>query len=277
MKSGPAPPRDGGKEGRCLCGCRGVTTVARKTDRRYGDIKGKPRRFIRGHHRKLPDRARYTVENRGRSTPCWVWLGHVGASGYGHAGGQLAHRYFYEKYVGPIPENLVLHHICGVKKCVNPDHPRPVSKRENSLNFGKSIRTATTNIGAGQATYAEEDQGYITRCWIWQGRIDSTGYGRLGRWLAHRVMYEHSKGRIPDGMDLDHLCSIRSCVNPQHLEAVTRAENVRRGKLGKLKSEMVRRIRADRVSTYRELGDEYGVTPGYVGMVKNGRTWKDVS
>jgi hypothetical protein len=66
-------------------------------------------------------------------------------------------------------------------------------------------------------------------------------------------------------------------VNPQHLEAVTRAENVRRGKLGKLTPETVRQIRADDISTYAELGNKYGVAPGYVGMIKNSRRWKDVS
>jgi len=277
MRDEPATSDGVYGEGRCLCGCGGVTTVVEKTDKRQGIVKGKPRRFVRGHHRRLSDEARYEVQERGHSTPCWVWQGYVGAHGYGYTGTELAHRYFYERYVGPIPKDLILHHACSVKTCVNPDHLDPVSKRENSLNAGRFARAITTNAVAGQATYAKEDRGYVTRCWIWQGRIDSTGYGRLGRRLAHRVIHERRKERIPDGMDLDHLCPIRSCVNPQHLEAVTRAENVRRGKLGKLTAETVRQIRADGVSTYAELGEKHGLAPAYVGMIKNRRRWKEVS
>lgn len=47
---------------------------------------------------------------------------------------------------------------------------------------------------------------------------------------AHRVAYELTRGPIPAGMEIDHLCRVRSCVNPDHLEAVTRGENLRRGR-----------------------------------------------
>ena len=57
-----------------------------------------------------------------------------------------------------------------------------------------------------------------------------------GHSRAHRAIYEEMVGPIPDGLVLDHLCSVRNCVNPEHLEPVTQAENARRGALGRDRS-----------------------------------------
>ena len=70
-------------------------------------------------------------------------------------------------------------------------------------------------------------------CWLWLADVNHKGYGRfrVGKKKphAHRVSYELYKGSIPDGFDIDHLCRNHQCVNPDHLEAVTRGENLRRG------------------------------------------------
>ena len=71
-------------------------------------------------------------------------------------------------------------------------------------------------------------------CWIWLSSLTEDGYGIF--WIdhyhnirAHRYLYELVKGKIPDGLVIDHLCRNPKCVNPNHLEAVTNKENLLRG------------------------------------------------
>lgn len=67
-------------------------------------------------------------------------------------------------------------------------------------------------------------------CWPWTGTIKNNGYGSLnfkGRcFQAHRVVFETLRGEIPAGLEIDHICNARNCVNPKHLQLVSHAENM---------------------------------------------------
>ena len=71
-------------------------------------------------------------------------------------------------------------------------------------------------------------------CLIWQGAKTTNGYGyvgpnQMGTRTVHVLMWMHTHGERPPGTEFDHLCRNRDCINPEHLEAVSHAENVRRG------------------------------------------------
>lgn len=81
------------------------------------------------------------------------------------------------------------------------------------------------------------ESGYMpvseSGCWLWMRFLEKGGYGLIHSdhkaKRAHRVGYELYRGQIPQGLTLDHLCRVRCCVNPWHLEAVTIGQNVLRG------------------------------------------------
>jgi HNH endonuclease len=102
----------------------------------------------------------------------------------------------------------------------------------------KVIRSQSRDPGSGRFhPHGPLEDRYLPEpnsgCWIWIGARNSDGYGCVkinGRDVrAPRMFYERAHGAIPETMTIDHLCRVRSCVNPQHLEAVTMRENILRG------------------------------------------------
>lgn len=131
-----------------------------------------------------------------------------------------------------------------------------------------------------EAMFEITDQGYDTPCWLWSKPPDAYGYARaqfngVPNQLVHRVMYEQAIGPIPPGLHVDHLCRNRTCIRPTHLEPVTPAENVRRGRAAKLSVEKVRVIRASPLAA-RKLAAQFGVTLRTIQSVRSGKTWRDI-
>lgn len=117
--------------GLCECGCGQRTNLARATISDRGWVRGQPLRYCLGHNNRLSP-AEYLLDE---TTGCWVWQRAVLKTGYGSlriAGRTVrAHRHYYEKHRGPIPQGLVLDHLCRNRRCVNPDHLEPVTFEEN--------------------------------------------------------------------------------------------------------------------------------------------------
>lgn len=118
------------------------------------------------------------------------------------------------------------------------DRPEGIARRQAELNYRhdqrRQERRNTARLEAERRFLAKVDR--TDDCWLWTGFVAPNGYGKCSSRhisnsaLVHRVAYEMWIGSIPDGMTIDHLCGERRCVRPDHLEAVTLAENVRRAR-----------------------------------------------
>jgi hypothetical protein len=114
---------------------------------------------------------------------------------------------------------------------------------------GKQGRYAKTDVAVrmwSKIAIPFDRDPEIGDCWKWIGGFfKDTGYGKfyVDRYprYAHRWVYEFLVGPIPDGLEIDHLCRNRWCVNPKHLEPVTHQVNVLRGDVPKVSGEYNRR------------------------------------
>lgn len=269
--------------GFCHCNCGHKTNIANTTNPELGYVKGEPMKYLLGHRHKLkahevPDEpnpsglcqcgcggktpiARYTSRWAGyvKGKPMRCIVGHGGVK--------------HMNLPAPNPTGFCLCQCGGRTQIADRSIP------ERGVIAGQ-YRMYIHNHHGKRRDYAAEDHGYKTPCWIWQKYVDKNGYGRLttSRRLmcAHRYYYEKVKGKIPEGFEVDHLCHVTSCVNPDHLEAVHKLVNQRRKLRTKLTIELAREIRLTaRAGTYGQIAEQFGVSRMTVCKIVLGTSWKE--
>lgn len=161
--------------------------------------------------------------------------------------------------------------ICTVVWCSNPQVGRGYCKshyarwyRHGDPLLGRRYYAKGSELDRIKTFYDVDSNG----CWIWNGAKSKTGHGN---WLAsdgkhypaYRRLYEMTIGSVPKGLQLDHICRIPSCVNPNHLEPVTAKENQHRSPITLASINISK--------THCPMGHEYTIDNTYYRPKNRGR------
>lgn len=146
----------------------------------------------------------------------------------------------------------------AVRSCAVPECARPyLAKGLCRLHYDRQWATGSVELLDRSIPLADRLWPRINKrgdgCWVWTGALNASGYGVIGLGAmtlarVHRLTYEMLVGPIPEGLQLDHLCRVRACCNPTHLEPVTNRENFLRGE-----HPIARAVRSNRCA--RDLHD----------------------
>jgi len=152
----------------CQCGCGGLAPIAKHSHKKYGWIKGEPKKYILGH----AIRVKYTLSTEERfwekviklaDNECWEWQACEDKDGYGrfwynNITGR-AHVYSYEKFNGVLKDNENVFHHCDNPSCVNPAHLFSGPNRVNSADMVRKGRSAKgEHHGMSKLTYKKVDE-----------------------------------------------------------------------------------------------------------------------
>ena len=142
---------------------------------------------------------------------------------------------------------------CATSDCIAPVKARGLCQRCYRRNWEHARKGVPPNLE--ERFWSKVDVGHPLGCWQWTGAKDTSGYGHVTRSRkrkrSHRVAYEYLLGPIPAGLQIDHLCKNKVCVNPDHLEPVTHQENLRRGESPPMKN--ARRTECRRGHRYEDV------------------------
>lgn len=166
----------------CFCGCGQPAPIARETKPSRKRFRGEPMRYIQGHEIDrvdLSDPSCYETKDTGYETPCKLWTRAVGPNGYGYVRidgkTRSVHRFLYQEKRGPLPQSVHLHHLCGVRRCVELAHIAPISRSEHTRHHA---------VGGGKYTKGSYSSRYKGVSWA----------ADKGKWLAQ--MHINGRGKF---------------------------------------------------------------------------------
>lgn len=242
--------------GYCQCGCGQITKVANVTSHTHGYVKGVPRRFVIGHHLPKPHDPAKRAAIEAAHLQEWASRTDI-PYGYCRCGCGEKTKLATRSYTGKgIVNGLPLWYIKGHQRRTNP-----------------------------QTRYKVEDCGYETPCWVWQLKTSADGYAMVSAGMgrpvpAHHFYYEQRFGPLPPGTNMHHKCENPPCVNPDHLQPLSRGEhtsyhvrNSARSKLTAAKANEIRRLYAAGGVSQDKLARRYGVSQAVVSAVVLRKIW----